>query len=49
MTEEEIRAYLTTIWSEDETPVLPAQFGLNAVDELAADLIKQIEDTKNNQ
>jgi hypothetical protein len=49
MTEIEIKAYLATVWNEHEVPVLPMEFGLNVVEELTADLIKQIEETKNNQ
>lgn len=49
MNEAEIRAYLSTVWHEDEILVLPPTFGLTAVEELTADLIKQVETTKNNK
>jgi hypothetical protein len=45
MTEEQIKAYLASI-DFDETHILPMEFGLDVVEELTADLIKQVEVTK---
>jgi hypothetical protein len=45
MSEEEILEYLAKAFDE-EVEVLPMEFGLNTVEQLTNDLIKQIEASK---